>query len=209
MSKLQDSWNAFSPDISAAYLKTFGHPSLDSKQLLLDVLKEAASGTRLALMELGCGNGQLAEYFFEQKLDCEYTGVDFSEPLLAAGRKVFAGDARVRFVNDDVETLNGVSGRFDFVIYSHVIEMLASPERSLRAARQLADRIVIRFFEPPDFDTTTVELQEMNLGKGPVPYVRWKMGRSYYRLILAELGATRVDIYRTATKDQVHVLHFA
>jgi len=27
-------------------------------------------------------------------------------------------------------------------------------------------------------------------------------------LILAELGATRVDVYRTPTKDQVHVLHF-
>jgi SAM-dependent methyltransferase len=208
MSKLRDSWNAVSPDISAAYLKTFGHPSVDSKQVLLDVLREGAGGKCLKLMELGCGNGQLAEYFFEQKLDCEYTGVDFSEPLLAAGRKVFAGDTRVRLVNDDVENLSGVGGHFDYVIYSHVIEMLASPERSLHAARQLADRIAIRFFEPPDFDATAVELKEMDLGGGPVPYVRWKMGRSYYRLILAELRVARVDIYRTPTKDQVHVLHF-
>jgi len=208
MSKLRDSWNAFSPDISAAYLKTFGHPSLDSKLVLADVLAEAAGGRRIEVMELGCGNGQLAEYLFGHGLNCTYTGVDFSEPLLEAGRKVFAGNERVRFISGDIEVLDNISGRFDFVIYSHVIEMLASPERSLRAARRFTDRILIRFFEPPDFDNTTVELQEMNLGKGPVPYVRWKMGRNFYRLILAELGATRVDVYRTPTKDQVHVLHF-
>lgn len=208
MSKLRDSWNAFSPDISAAYLKTFGHPSLDSKRVLLDVLAESAGGRSLSLMELGCGNGQLAEYFYEQGLNCDYTGVDFSEPLLEAGRRAFQGNDRVHFINGDVEALDNVSGRFDFVIYSHVIEMLASPERSLRVARRFTDRIVIRFFEPPEFDSTTVELREMDLGKGAVPYVRWKMGRSFYRLILAELGASRVDVYRTPTRDQVHVLHF-
>lgn len=208
MSRLQDSWNALSPDISAKYLKTFGHPSVDSKQVLLEVLQEAAGGRRLKLLELGCGNGQLAEYFLEQGLDCDYTGVDFSEPLLEAGRKVFAGSDRVRFVNGDVQLLDNIEGRFDFAIYSHVIEMLSSPEHSLRAARRVADRIAIRFFEPPDFDATTVEMPEMDLGKGPVPYLRWKMGRSYYRLILAELGVTRLDLYRTPAKDQVHILNF-
>ena len=54
-----------------------------------------------------------------------------------------------------------------------------------------------------------VELKEMDVGKGPVPYLRWKMGRSYYRLILSELGVSRVDVYRTPARDQVHVLHFA
>jgi len=208
MSKLQDSWNAFSPDVSAKYLKSFGYPSLDSKQVLFDILK-ASSARPLRLLELGCGNGQLAEFFLESGLDCEYTGVDFSEPLLEAGRQVFAGNPRMRFIHGDVHLLDNLQGRFDFTIYSHVIEILSSPEQSLRAARRLSDRIVIRFFEPPDFDSTTVELREMDLGKGPVPYVRWKMGRSFYRLILAELGATRVDVYRTPTKDQVHVLHFA
>lgn len=208
MSKLHDSWNALTPDISAAYLKTFGHPSVDFKQLLLEVLQGARGGRPLKLLELGCGNGQLAEYFFKNGLDCEYTGVDFSEPLLHAGRDVFAGNDRVRFVNDDVQVLDKLEGHFDVVIYSHVIEMLSSPEMSLRAARRFSDRIAICSFEPPDFDVTNVELKEMDLGKGPVPYVRWKMGRSYYRLILSELGVLRVDVYRAPTKDQVHILYF-
>jgi ubiquinone/menaquinone biosynthesis C-methylase UbiE len=116
MSKLKDSWNSLSPEISAKYLKTFGHPSVDSKQVLLEVLQEASGGKRLKLLELGCGNGQLAEYFLEQGLDCDYTGVDFSEPLLEAGRHTFAGKDHVRFVNGDVQLLDNVEGRFDFVI---------------------------------------------------------------------------------------------
>ena len=41
-----------------------------------------------------------------------------------------------------------------------------------------------------------------------VPYLRRKMSRDYYRLILSRLGCSKVDIYRDTTKDQIHVLHF-
>ena len=33
MNKSEESWNAFSPDKSAKYLKTFGHPASGSKQI--------------------------------------------------------------------------------------------------------------------------------------------------------------------------------
>jgi SAM-dependent methyltransferase len=209
MSRLQDSWNAFSPDISARYLKSFGYPSLDSKQVLLDILKEGAKGRKLRLLELGCGNGQMAEFFQQRNLDFEYTGIDFSEPLLEAGREAHATNPHVRFIRDDVQELKTVDGHYDYAIYSHVVEVLSSPQRSLRAARKLADKLVLRLFEPPEqYDVTTCELHEMNLGQGPVPYLRWKMGQSFYQLMLSELGTTRVDIYRSADKDQLHVLYF-
>lgn len=184
-----------------------GQASADSSRVLVDILAEAGDGRRLRLLELGCGNGQFARTLFERGLDCDYTGVDFSQPLLEAGRRTFARDDRVRFLHGDIEVLDNVSGRFDFVIYSHALEMLASPERSLRAARRFAERVLIRFFEPPDFETTSVELRQMDLGAGAVPYLHWKMGRSFYRLMLAELDAKRVDIYRTPGRDQVHVVH--
>jgi ubiquinone/menaquinone biosynthesis C-methylase UbiE len=212
LNTLRDSWSGFSADVAAKYLKTYGSPSIDSKLVLADVLRAASGGNALKLIELGCGNGQLAEFFAERGLVFDYTGVDFSEPLLAAGRKAFAQCANIRFVNEDVHKLSGVTGRFDFAIYSHVIEMLSSPEASLAAAKLVAEKIAIRFFEPPEAEHTQVELLNLdvgNPGSPPHPYIRWQISRDYYRLMLANLGVTHVDVYRTRSKDQVHILNFS
>jgi ubiquinone/menaquinone biosynthesis C-methylase UbiE len=148
----------------------------------------------------------LLEFFKEKGLACEYTGVDFSDALLAVAR---CQNPEATFIQGDVNHLSTfVSGPFDFVLYSHVIEMLESPELSLHEARKTTNRVVIRFFEPPEFDVDTVELREMDLGLGKVPYLRRKMSRSYYQLILANAGCKRVDVYRDVCKDQVHVLYF-
>lgn len=212
MSTLRDSWSGFSADVAEKYLKGYGSPSEDSKIVLADILKSAATGKSLKLIELGCGNGQLAEYLIERGLNFSYTGVDFSDPLLAAGRKAFAERSNVDFINDDIHTLEKIDKHFDYAIYSHVIEMLSSPETSLAAARRVSDKIVIRFFEPPDAEFTQVELRNLDVGDpsaAPHPYIRWQIGRDFYRLMLAKLGVTRVDVYQTRSKDQVHILHFS
>ncbi|NUT60276.1 MULTISPECIES: class I SAM-dependent methyltransferase [unclassified Herbaspirillum] len=207
MNDLTKSWNSFSDEIAKKYLKTFGHPSTSSKELLVDVLEELTRGTRPpSLIELGCGNAQIAEYFVEREFECSYTGIDFSEVLLGAARQAVPGGT---FIQDDVNTLTKVSGRYDIALYSHVLELLTSPEESLAAAKRLADKIVIRFYEPPEFDIDSVELRWMDVGqKEQVPFIRRKMSRDYYRLILARIGCKNVDIYRDTTKDQVHVLTF-
>ncbi len=207
---LQRSWDSFSKDLAAAYLKTAGHPSLRSKFLVGEVLRDYGRSHLLSVIDLGCGNGQLYETLRATDAVARYVGVDFSTPLLAAARAAYADDPRAQFLQDDVTALANVAERFDFVIYSHVIEMLASPELSLRRATEVADRILIRFFEPPEFDASMVELREMDVGTGKtVPYIRWKMSRDYYRLILANIGCKKVDIYQAnGDKDQVHVLHF-
>src|SRR5262245_23170163 len=142
MNTLRDSWSGFSADVAEKYLKSYGSPSLDSKLVLADILMAAGKAKTLKLIELGGGNGQLAEYFTERGLSFDYTGVDFSEPLLAAGQKAFAGSPNVRFVNEDVQALGSIDGHYDFAIYSHVIEMLSSPEASLAAARRVAAKII-------------------------------------------------------------------
>ena len=207
MSQLSDSWNAFSPEIASQYLKTYGHPSVSSKDLLLDVVRQLTKQIkRPRVIDLGCGNGQLGEYFFEKGFDCNYTGVDFSDVLLAAGSQALP---QADFVKDDVGSLKGVIGSFDVALYSHVIEILAAPEESLAAAKRIATKVVVRFFEPPEFEIDSVELKWMEVGsEKPVPYLRRKMSRDYYRLILARIGCKSVDIYRDTTKDQIHVLHF-
>ena len=210
MDILQRSWGSMTRERASEYLKTYGAPSPGSKQLLLEVISEQVARRPVSLLDLGCGNAQLYEFFREGELDCEYTGVDVSEPLLEVARSNHEGDPRARFVQADVNSLEGVEGHFDVAIYSHVVEILPSPDRSLLAAKALADRIIIRFFEPPEAGHDLVELREMEIGDGTtVPYIRRTMGRDYYRLLLSKLGCKRVDIYQDETaKDQVHVLHY-
>ena len=162
------------------------------------------------MIDVGCGNGQLYEFFRSVGLDCAYTGIDYSDPLLDAARAAHADDPSASFLVSDAATLGGVAGHWDVAIFSHVIEMLAAPEDALRAARRVADAIAIRFFEPPEFETDVVELRHLDVGDGgTVPYIRRKMSRDHYRLILAKVGCRRVDVYQeTSAKDQVHLLHF-
>jgi ubiquinone/menaquinone biosynthesis C-methylase UbiE len=222
MSMLERSWGSFSERIAKRYLKTYGFPSETSKQLLGDVLEEMARkkfglGKReLAILDLGCGNAQLYEYFRERELPCRYTGVDFSEPLLEVARETTAGDDRANFVHADVNDITCIDGLFDVVLYSHVMEILSSPERSLRHARALAPIVIIRFFEPPEFEEDTVELRELEVEEDAdgnslkMPYLRRQMSRDHYRLILARLDCSQVDVYRDgSSKDQIHVLRFS
>ena len=109
----------------------------------------------------------------------------------------------------DVNKLSGLDDtKFDCVIYSHVVEILESPETSLREALKFSNKIIIRFFEPPVFDVDCVELRIMNLGKDNVPYLRRKMSKDYYSMILAKLGCKEVTVYRDISTDEVHVLNF-
>lgn len=203
---LKKSWNAFSDDIAQKYLKSFGHPSMDSKLLVYDVLKNLKSHS-IKLVDLGCGNANLAEYLADNGLKFSYCGVDFSETLLTAARNAFPQGT---YICDDVNTLNLVPKDFDIACYSHVIEMLESPESSLMAASKLAKKILIRFFEPPSDIPDRVELQEMNIGSvNNVPYLRRKMSMDYYQMILAKICCKQVDVYQSTAKDQVHVLHFS
>jgi hypothetical protein len=49
----------------------------------------------------------------------------------------------------------------------------------------------------------------MDVGGEAVPYLRRKMSRDYYRLILAKAGCREVDVYRDeSSKDQIHLLRF-
>jgi SAM-dependent methyltransferase len=210
INRLEESWSALTPTRAREYLRTFGSPSESSKELLTEVLSREAGRRDFSVIDLGCGNAQLLETFRTNGFEWAYTGVDFSTPLLAAAREVFADDPKASFVHADVNSLEGVEGRWSVAVYSHVVEMIGSPERSLLAAAKLADAIAIRFFEPPEFDADLVELREMEVGDGTTaPYLRRMMGRDYYRMILAKAGCARVDVYRDeASKDQVHLLHF-
>jgi SAM-dependent methyltransferase len=210
MNILQNSWNSFSPGLASKYLKSYGHASQTSKEMVFQILKNQTNNSIISILDLGCGNGHLYEYFKERGLKCSYTGVDFSDVLLASARQLNHGDPNASFIKSDISVLDEVTVTCDYALYSHVIEMLSSPEESLLKAKSLAKKIMIRFFEPPEFENDSVEIHEMDSGDGTmVPYLRRKMSRDYYRLILTKLKCKSVDVYRDEhSKDQIHVLHY-
>jgi ubiquinone/menaquinone biosynthesis C-methylase UbiE len=200
---LQESWNSFSESRASAYLKTFGNPSLDSKKILLKILEKMSEKDKISIVDMGCGNAQLYEFFKENNLNCSYVGVDFSETLLKAAKKA---NPTAIFVEDDICKLEKVVGHFDVAIYSHTIEMIPSPEASLIKASQIADTVIIRFFEPPEFDVDTVELKTMETAEGlKVPYLRRKMSKDYYKMILKKINRNP-KIIKSNSKDQIHIL---
>jgi hypothetical protein len=207
----KDSWSAFSPDVAKVYLDGYGSPSEASKLLMGSVLGELFGKNTFRLADFGCGNGHLYGFFRGQGLNLHYTGYDFSTSLLDAARERYAGDPNAIFVEDDIQNPDFVAPPADIVLFSHVIEMLESPERALAASSKMAPRAMIRFFEPPADRYDTVELRRLDVGQGTptVPYLRRSMSNDYYNLLLTKLGCVSVDIHTVeGDKDQIHILKF-
>lgn len=207
MDVLEKSWSSFSHGVAETYLKGFGHPAETSKTIVADLIRQLSGGGEVSILDVGCGNAQMLQFLKDQGIKCHYTGVDFSLPLLKVAMRNFPDS---EFLCDNIETLLSLKGTYDIALYSHVIELLSSPEEALLAARKVARKIMIRFYEPPEFEVDRVELKEMDIGaETKVPYLRRKMSRDYYRLVLYKIGCRKVEIYKdTASKDQVHLLHF-
>lgn len=205
MNIAEKSWNSIPKVISKEYLDGFGHPSVSSRNLLIEIIKNICKGKSLSLIDIGCGNGNLLKYLNLNNVKVNYTGVDFSEPLITAAKHIYPNN---NFLIDDVSLLSTISQTFDIAVYSHVIECLASPDRALFKGAQIAKLIIIRFCEPPVFEFDETEIRMLNFGEENFPYLRRKMSKSYYQLILSRLGVKEVHTYNDInSNDQVHILY--
>jgi SAM-dependent methyltransferase len=211
MSTLRASWSSFSPEIAKVYLDGYGSPSERSKILMVSLLREQFGESEFRLADFGCGNGHLCSFFQQAGLTCDYYGYDFSTSLLDAARERHADNPRAHFLEADIEDPELSVTQCDVTLYSHVLEMLQSPQRSLMAARKTSPLVMIRFFEPPDGQFDITELRQMAVSdSGTVPYLRRTMSSGYYNLILNEVGCRSVDVHLVeGDKDQIHVLRFA
>ena len=63
---------------------------------LLTLVKHPAS---FSLNDLGCGYGQLFRYVEAGGLKCDYLGLDISEEMIAAARRLFHGRSNGRFIS--------------------------------------------------------------------------------------------------------------
>lgn len=209
MSITKDSWSAFDGETAKIYLDGYGHPSERSKFLMSSVLKEMFGEARFHLADFGCGNGHLCQFFRDQGLSLEYTGYDFSTSLLNAARARYACSDDTAFVEGDIQDPDLQGEPADIVLFSHVLETLESPGASLAAARNMAPRIMIRFFEPPAdrHDTAVLRMMPVGPGQPEVPYIRRSMSSQYYDMLLNDAGCKAVAIHQVKNdRDQVHVL---
>ena len=206
MGSLKRSWEEFGDVEARSYLRGDGLREGDGRAVLMNVLKQIVTSASPRILDIGCGNGNFFPTVRHEFPNCTYTGADASGALLKVARADFP---EANFLETDCETLDprnfdGMS--FDVAVYSHVIEILESPERSLAAARKLAPLVLIEFFEPPADQPDTVELRTMDNGMGPVPYRRRRISLPVYEAWLIRAGFTQVDRYFTTGKYEIHLL---
>jgi len=210
-SLVKNSWSAFDAETAKVYLDGYGHPSERSKVLMASVLTELFGTQQFHLADFGCGNGHLYGFFRQRGLNLRYTGYDFSTSLLQAATEKYPDDDRAVFQEADIQDPEMSGATADIALFSHVLEMLECPGGALAAARRLAPRIMIRFFEPPAPRHDLVELRHMDVGPNEpkVPYLRRSFDSDFYDLLLIKAGCRSVDVHQVdGDKDQVHILNF-
>ncbi len=92
----------------------------EGESVLLEHIPEDAC----RVLDLGTGDGRLLALLKRGHPEIVGVGVDFSEAMLAAARKRFAGDEHVELVQHDLAEPLPALGRFDAVISSFAIHHL-------------------------------------------------------------------------------------
>ncbi len=85
------------------------------------------------VLDLGCGTGaNLARLIRLGRDDLSYTGVDLSEDMLSVARRRFGSRAAARFLQLDLENLEGLDPPFDLIVSTYAFSHLAKPGQVLR-----------------------------------------------------------------------------
>lgn len=88
------------------------------------VLSEQVPRAARRILDLGTGDGRLLALLQVDRPDMLGVGLDFSEIMLKAARKRFAGDERIALVEHDFAEPLPALGRFDVVVSSMAIHHL-------------------------------------------------------------------------------------
>ena len=89
-----------------------------------------AYGERTAILDVGCGTGEISSRLAALWPRAQVTGVDLIEAHLALARARYAalGD-RLRFAQADAFELPFAAGSFDLVVCRHMLQAVPTPER--------------------------------------------------------------------------------
>jgi SAM-dependent methyltransferase len=126
---------------------------------------DATTGVSIAnrVCDFGGGAGDISEALL--KLGCEVVYCDTNKDLEQSMVIRFGNNPRFS-VADSKQVLNGDQGKFDLVIFSHVLEHIENPRDFLKKIGKITERIHI---EVPD------------LASDPLNYIRVKLGLRVYK----------------------------
>lgn len=176
MNPLQASWSAISKVNAAHYLENY--PDYNKKKLARYIKSRFDKVPRV--LELGCGS--LATYKVMKRIvTMNYTGVDFSSPLVRVAKAKFP---EVTVINDEnINYLKTYEGpKFDIVVLSHVMELMESQDLLLQLCTKITSLIGILWYEPPRHPFHVVELKPSAHPKDTIsaPYLRILTAADYY-----------------------------
>lgn len=209
-----EAWKSIDPETADSYLLNKENREQNSRLAVIKELRDISLSVArlgfprpLRVLELGCGNGERFGLAISHNLEIEWTGLDISDSLIQVARKRFPGGRWLVGAAECPEDVlaSGLSRIFDVCLYCHVIEMIESPEESLKKARELATTTIIEFFEPPRRDSHRTEIRllpETNL-----PYLRHQIGWDTYLTWIASAGYSSLMRRQTFGRYEVHVLN--
>ena len=96
--------------------------------------KEALSGLRGMVLEVGVGTGKNLKYYPE---DCSVIGIDNSEGMLEKAREKAEGMKNVTLLLMDAEHLEFPDNSFDYVIMTFVLCSIPDPVKALKEMRRV------------------------------------------------------------------------
>ena len=96
------------------------------KELFDTVISEAGIGSSSAVLEIGPGSGQATEPFL--KTGCSYLAIELGENFVEFDRKKFGSYDNFSIINDDFETYDFGTRKFDLVFSAATIQWI--PERT-------------------------------------------------------------------------------
>jgi len=129
--------------LNKQFYQTFGYEFSSTRARLqpgaLKIL-DRLSGKE-SLLDLGCGNGELARELMRRGFRGKYTGLDFSQPLLEVARQGWE-DAPATFVRADLTSANWektISGPFDRIFAFAVLHHIPGREMRLSILNKAHD----------------------------------------------------------------------
>jgi SAM-dependent methyltransferase len=103
--------------------KTLDWGSRESQALRFSVLADIGRLDGASVLDVGCGLGDLLQWFRDNDLDVDYTGIDITPVFIEEARKRFSD---VRFEVCDLLTLEGSEEEYDYVFSSGIFYLCRS-----------------------------------------------------------------------------------
>ena len=136
------------------------------------------------VLDVGCGNG-ISARALNDNFSCNVLGIDLSEKMVAAGRKLCTSQ-EIRLVVGDGERLASIVGdrTFDYIVYNASIFIFPDVDRSIREATvclRPGGKIAFSFF-PDVLDSAGNDLLTQAFERLDEPAPKFRVITSYQKI---------------------------